>query len=121
MVENGTVTLIGATTENPSFALNGALLSRCQVLVLRRLDDAALELLLARAEAEIGRALPLDAEARATLRAMADGDGRYVLNMAEQIFALPRRYAGDGCDRRSPRCSPAAPRSTTRIARSTTT
>ena len=89
MVENGTITLIGATTENPSFALNGALLSRCQVLVLRRLDDAALELLLARAEAETGRALPLDAEARATLRAMADGDGRYVLNMAEQIFALP--------------------------------
>src|SRR5882757_10530055 len=74
VVENGTVTLIGATTENPSFALNGALLSRCQVLVLRRLDDAALELLLARAEADIGppgqepggRPLPLDAEARAT-------------------------------------------------------
>jgi putative ATPase len=89
VVETGTVTLIGATTENPSFALNGALLSRCQVLVLRRLDDEALEQLLARAEAEIGRLLPLDAEARATLRAMADGDGRYVLNMAEQIFALP--------------------------------
>jgi putative ATPase len=89
VVETGTVTLIGATTENPSFALNGALLSRCQVLVLRRLDDAALEQLMARAEAEIARPLPLDAEARATLRAMADGDGRYVLNMAEQIFALP--------------------------------
>src|SRR5215469_16314340 len=89
VVETGTITLIGATTENPSFALNGALLSRCQVLVLRRLDDAALEQLLARAEAAIGRTLPLDAEARASLRAMADGDGRYVLNMAEQIFALP--------------------------------
>src|ERR1700733_4840754 len=89
VVETGTITLIGATTENPSFALNGALLSRCQVLVLRRLDDPALDLLLSRAEAEIGRALPLDVEARATLRAMADGDGRYVLNMAEQIFALP--------------------------------
>jgi putative ATPase len=89
VVETGTVTLIGATTENPSFALNGALLSRCQVLVLRRLDDAALEQLLVRAEAESGRVLPLDAEARASLRAMADGDGRYVLNMAEQIFALP--------------------------------
>ena len=89
VVETGTITLIGATTENPSFALNGALLSRCQVLVLRRLDDAALELLLARAETELGKALPLDAEARATLRAMADGDGRYVLNMAEQIVALP--------------------------------
>ncbi len=89
VVEDGTVTLIGATTENPSFALNGALLSRCQVLVLRRLDDAALELLLARAEAELGRALPLAQEARATLRAMADGDGRYLLNMVEQIEALP--------------------------------
>src|SRR5580692_9846480 len=89
VVETGTITLIGATTENPSFALNGALLSRCQVLVLRRLDDPALDLLLSRAEAEIGRPLPLDAEARATLRAMADGDGRYVLNLAEQIFALP--------------------------------
>jgi len=89
VVETGTITLIGATTENPSFALNGALLSRCQVLVLRRLDDAALELLLARAEAEMARTLPLDAEARVSLRAMADGDGRYVLNMAEQLFALP--------------------------------
>jgi putative ATPase len=89
VVENGTVTLIGATTENPSFALNGALLSRCQVLVLRRLDDDALELLLARAEAALGGPLPLDAEARAALRAMADGDGRYLLNMVEQIAALP--------------------------------
>ena len=91
VVENGTITLIGATTENPSFALNGALLSRCQVLVLRRLDDAALEQLLARAEAETGRPLPLLPEARATLRAMADGDGRYLLNMAEQLTALPTR------------------------------
>ena len=89
VVENGTVTLIGATTENPSFALNGALLSRCQVMVLRRLDDAALERLLARAEAEIDRPLPLIPDARGTLRAMADGDGRYLLNMAEQIIALP--------------------------------
>jgi putative ATPase len=89
VVENGTITLVGATTENPSFALNGALLSRCQVLVLRRLDDPALELLLARAEAELGHPLPLTDEARGTLRAMADGDGRYLLNMAEQIAALP--------------------------------
>ena len=89
VVEDGTITLIGATTENPSFELNGALLSRCQVLVLRRLDDAALELLLTRAEAELGPALPLNPEARAALRAMADGDGRYILNMAEQIAALP--------------------------------
>jgi putative ATPase len=89
VVEEGIVTLIGATTENPSFALNGALLSRCQVLVLRRLDDAALGLLLDRAEAEVGRALPLTPEARATLAAMSDGDGRYLLNMAEQLFSLP--------------------------------
>lgn len=89
VVEDGTITLIGATTENPSFELNGALLSRCQVLVLRRLDDAALEQLLARAETELGRAMPLDLEARIALRAMADGDGRYILNMAEQIAALP--------------------------------
>ncbi len=88
VVENGTVTLIGATTENPSFALNGALLSRCQVLVLRRLDDAALELLLIRAEAELGKTLPLLPEARDTLRAMADGDGRYLLNLAEQLGAI---------------------------------
>jgi putative ATPase len=89
VVEDGTVTLVGATTENPSFALNGALLSRCQVLVLKRLDDAALEQLLLRAEAAEDRALPLTAEARATLRAMADGDGRYLLNMAEQLLAVP--------------------------------
>ncbi len=88
-VETGVVVLVGATTENPSFALNGALLSRCQVLVLRRLDDAALETILSRAEASIGRALPLSAQARELLRAMADGDGRYVLNMAEQLAALP--------------------------------
>ncbi|MGC8524572.1 MAG: replication-associated recombination protein A [Acidibrevibacterium sp.] len=89
VVEQGIVVLIGATTENPSFALNAALLSRCQVLVLRRLDDAALETLAARAEAATGRTLPLTAEGRAGLRAMADGDGRYLLNMAEQLFALP--------------------------------
>jgi len=88
VVENGTVTLVGATTENPSFALNGALLSRCQVLVLRRLDDAALELLLDRAEETIGHKLPLDPEARITMRAMADGDGRYLLNLAEQLAAV---------------------------------
>ena len=89
VVEDGTVVLVGATTENPSFALNGALLSRCQVLVLRRLDDPALELLLERAEAELDRAFPLTPEARLALRAMADGDGRYILNMAEQLAALP--------------------------------
>ncbi len=87
VVEDGTVVLVGATTENPSFALNGALLSRCQVLVLHRLDDAAMEELLLRAEALEGRALPLTEGARALLRAMADGDGRYALNLAEQVLA----------------------------------
>jgi putative ATPase len=89
VVEDGTVVLIGATTENPSFALNGALLSRCQVLVLRRLDDAALEKLLERAEQETGRTLPLTPDGRAALRGMADGDGRYLLNMIEQVASLP--------------------------------
>ena len=89
VVEDGTVILVGATTENPSFALNGALLSRCQVLVLRRLDDPALELLLERAETELDRPFPLNPEARQALRAMADGDGRYILNMSEQLAALP--------------------------------
>lgn len=88
VMEDGTVTLVGATTENPSFELNAALLSRAQVLVLNRLDDASIEALLKRAEAHMGRALPLDENARATLRAMADGDGRYALNLAEEIFAL---------------------------------
>jgi putative ATPase len=89
VVEDGTITLVGATTENPSFALNGALLSRCQVLVLKRLDDAALAQLVARAEEEESRPLPLTPEARAALAAMADGDGRYLLNMVEQLLALP--------------------------------
>lgn len=88
IVENGTVILVGATTENPSFELNAALLSRMQVLVLNRLADDALEVLLARAEAAEGRPMPLTPEARPALRAMADGDGRYVLNMAETLFAL---------------------------------
>jgi putative ATPase len=89
VVEDGTIVLVGATTENPSFALNGALLSRCQVLVLRRLDDAAMEALLARAETMLAAPLKLTPEGRATLRALADGDGRYLLNMAEQVAALP--------------------------------
>ncbi|MCH7888758.1 MAG: replication-associated recombination protein A [Proteobacteria bacterium] len=88
-VEDGTVILVGATPENPSFELIGALQSRCQVLVLERLDDAALETLLKRAEAEEGRALPLDDDARGALRDMADGDGRFVLNLAEELFAAP--------------------------------
>ena len=88
VVEDGTVVLVGATTENPSFELNGALLSRGQVLVLRRLDDAALEKLLLRAEAHYGEPLKLDPDARASLRAMADGDGRYLLNLVEEVSGL---------------------------------
>jgi putative ATPase len=87
-VEDGTVILIGATTENPSFELNAAMLSRAQVLVLKRLDDDAQEELLVRAEAEAGGQLPLTPDARAALRAMADGDGRYLLNLAEELLAL---------------------------------
>src|SRR6202163_2127364 len=87
-VESGTVTLVGATTENPSFELNGALLSRCQVYVLKRLDDTALETLLAKAEAFEGRALPLQPEARGALLALADGDGRYLIGLAEQLANL---------------------------------
>ncbi len=90
-LEDGTITLVGATTENPSFELNAAILSRVQVFVLKRLDDKALDALLVRAQEHAGRPLPLLPDARAALLAMADGDGRFVLNMAEQIYAL----AGD--------------------------
>ena len=86
VVEDGTVTLIGATTENPSFELIGALLSRCRVLVLNRLDAGALEKILTRAEQTEGKPVPLDAEARHTLVALADGDGRYLLNLAEALW-----------------------------------
>lgn len=85
-VERGTVTLVGATTENPSFALNAALLSRAQVLILRRLDAEALETLLTRAEGLEG-ALPLTADARNALVASADGDGRFLLNQAETLYS----------------------------------
>lgn len=84
-VEAGVVTLIGATTENPSFELNGALLSRCQVFVLRRLDDAALDQLMARAEDHLGHGLPLTPEARDTLKLLSDGDGRYILSLIESL------------------------------------
>jgi putative ATPase len=87
-VEDGTVVLVGATTENPSFELNAALLSRAQVLIVRRLDEAALAKLLARAEAFEGRTLPLTDDARAALIASADGDGRFLLNQAETLFAI---------------------------------
>lgn len=88
-VEDGTVTLVGATTENPSFELNAALLSRTQVLVLNRLGEAALGQLLARAEEVTGNPLPLTEEARAALVGMADGDGRFLLNSAEMLMGLP--------------------------------
>ncbi|PZQ60803.1 MAG: AAA family ATPase [Sphingomonas taxi] len=87
-VEDGTVTLVGATTENPSFELNAALLSRAQVLILHRLDPAALAQLIARAEAEVGRALPLTDAARDALVASADGDGRFLLNQVETLFSV---------------------------------
>ncbi|MEY3985358.1 MAG: hypothetical protein RLZ59_803 [Pseudomonadota bacterium] len=87
-VEKGTVTLVGATTENPSFELNAAVLSRTQVLVLHRLDATALDTLLARAETLMDQKLPLTEEARAALIASADGDGRFLLNQAETLFSI---------------------------------
>lgn len=87
VVEDGTIVLIGATTENPSFELNAALLSRSQVLVLKRLSEEALEVLLKRAEGIEERTLPLTDAARDMLKTLADGDGRYALTMAEQVLA----------------------------------
>ena len=86
-VENGTITLVGATTENPSFELNAALLSRMQVLVLHRLNERVMEELIARAESYMKRPLPLTQEARRHLIALADGDGRYLYNMIEEIYS----------------------------------
>src|ERR1700677_5158289 len=86
VMEDGSITLIGATTENPSFELNAALLSRARVLIFRSLDEAAIEKLIARAEALEERALPLDEDARAALVRMADGDGRAALTLAEEVW-----------------------------------
>src|SRR5262245_61155865 len=86
-MEDGTITLVGATTENPSFELNGALLSRAQVLTLNRLERQSLAILVERAEAVEGRTLPVDEMAREQLFALADGDGRYLLNLVEDIYA----------------------------------
>lgn len=91
-VEDGTVILVGATTENPSFELNSALLSRCQVFVLNRLTADDFEVLLQRAEKEEGEKLPIDDEARDFIKEIADGDGRYMLNIAENIWS----YAQEG-------------------------
>ncbi|MEO8927059.1 MAG: replication-associated recombination protein A [Caulobacteraceae bacterium] len=107
-VEQGVVTLVGATTENPSFELNGALLSRCQVYVLRRLDETALSTLMAKAETFEGRPLPLDSWAREAMMAMADGDGRYLLSLAETLFniatdaPLDTAAMGQALQKRSP-------------------
>lgn len=87
-VENGTVTLVGATTENPSFELNSALLSRCKVFVMNALERNALEKIIRRAEKESGRTLNLTDEAKATLLQLADGDGRYFINLIETVFDL---------------------------------
>ena len=87
-VEEGIVTLVGATTENPSFELNGALLSRCQVFVLKRLDEVALESLIKKAETFETRPIPLEPDARAALIALADGDGRYLLTLIETLFNI---------------------------------
>ena len=88
VVEDGTVTLVGATTENPSFELNAAILSRAQVLIVRRLDEAALGELLDRAQASEDRPLPITPDARAALIASADGDGRFLLNQVESLYAV---------------------------------
>src|SRR6266478_6341767 len=91
VMENGTIVLTGATTENPSFELNAPLLSRARVLVFRSLTPKAIELLLARAEKIEGKALPLDANARAALVRMADGDGRAALTLTEEIWRAARK------------------------------
>jgi putative ATPase len=90
VMEDGTITLVGATTENPSFALNAALLSRARVMTFHALDEIALEALLVRAEAEESKPLPLDADARVALLGMADGDGRAILTLAEEIWRAAR-------------------------------
>lgn len=90
-VEDGTVILIGATTENPGFELNAALLSRAQVFALKRIDEAAGEKLLRRAEDSVGQPLPLTPEARPVLIGMADGDGRHLIGLCEELFALGNR------------------------------
>jgi putative ATPase len=98
VVEDGTIILVGATTENPSFELNAALLSRAQLLVLKRLDEGALGLLLTRAEALVGTPLAITAEARETLIGSADGDGRFLVNQAEALLDMARGGQGDVLD-----------------------
>ncbi len=100
LMEDGTIVLVGATTENPSFELNAALLSRARVLTLRRLDDTALEALVARAEADLGHPLPLTPDARDALLGMADGDGRALLNLIEQLAPERRQLDAAGLAQR---------------------
>jgi putative ATPase len=120
-MEDGTITLVGATTENPSFELNAAVLSRSKVLTLNRLDGQALAGLLQRAEELEGRTLPVSDEAREQLFAMADGDGRYFLNLVEDLFAVVEADASHSDRRNWPtRCS-AGCRSTTSLPMATTT
>jgi putative ATPase len=109
VMEDGTITLIGATTENPSFALNAALLSRARVMTFRRLDESAIAALLERAEAAEGRALPLTSEARETFTAFADGDGRAALTLSEELWraakpgeTLDVAGLGEALQRRAP-------------------
>ena len=116
LMEDGTIVLVGATTENPSFELNAALLSRARVLTLHRLDEAALESLAARAEADLGHPLPLTPEARDTLIAMADGDGRSLLNLIEQIAR-----EADTLDAAAPLPAPHPPRRASSTSRATAT
>ena len=118
LMEDGTIVLVGATTENPSFELNSALLSRARVLVLNRLDEAALARLIDRAEAELGHPLPLTPDAREALVGLADGDGRALLNLVEQVAgaeATARRRRAD------PAADPPGGCSSTSRATSTTT
>ena len=113
-MEDGTIILVGATTENPSFELNSALLSRASVLTFRRLDEAAIEALLARAEAHAKRKLPLTADAREALISMADGDGRGAINLAEDVFLAVPPAAKTPLDREALVQARAAPRAALR-------
>jgi putative ATPase len=105
-MEDGTILLVGATTENPSFELNSAVLSRAQVMILNRLTLAEMELLIQRAEKEMDKALPVTADARDALMEMADGDGRALLNLLEQVFVWKGKVDRDDLSKRLSRRAP---------------
>lgn len=105
-MEDGTILLVGATTENPSFELNSAVLSRAQVMILNRLTLAEMELLIQRAEKEMGKALPVTVDARDALMEMADGDGRALLNLLEQVFVWKGKVDRDDLSKRLSRRAP---------------